>query len=98
MVITLKRPILVKRILILTSVKIGLTSNFKIYSTDPAILNDSDLSSKSNDNIENHLPCTQYNEALIKALNSKLLDKLMPHIKISQRDNSNLVSKKIIVT
>ena len=57
-------------------------SFFKIYSTDPAILNDSDFSDKSNENIGNDLTGTQSNEDLIEALKSKLLDEIMPYIKI----------------
>ena len=39
--------------------KNGVNSYFKIYSTDPAILNDSDFSNKSNENIGNDLTGTQ---------------------------------------
>ena len=62
----------------------GVNSYFKIYSTDPAILNDSDFSNKSNENIGNDLTVTstQSNEDLIEALKSKLLDELMPYIKM----------------
>ena len=38
--------------------KNGVNSYFKIYSTDPAILNDSDFSNKSNENIGNDLTGT----------------------------------------
>ena len=62
--------------------KNGGNSYFKIYSTDPAILNDSDFSDKSNENIGNDLTGTQSNEDLIEALKSKLLDEIMPYIKI----------------
>ena len=48
-----------------------------IYSTDPAILNNSDFPNKSNENIKNDLTCTQSSENLIKVLKSKLLDKLI---------------------
>ena len=61
--------------------KNGISSYFKIYLTDPAILNDSDFSNKLNDNIRNDLTGTQSNEDLIEALKSKLLDKIMPYIK-----------------
>ena len=57
--------------------KNGVNSYFKIYSTDPAILNDSDFSNKSNDNIGNDLTGTQSNEDLIEALKSKLLDEFI---------------------
>ena len=62
--------------------KNGFNSYFKIYSTDPAILNGSDFSNKSNENIGNNLTGTQSNEDLIEALKSKLLDEFMPYIKI----------------
>ena len=62
--------------------KNGVNSYFKIYSTDPAILNDSDFSNKSNKNIRNDLRGTQLNEDLIEALESKLLHEIMPYIKI----------------
>ena len=62
--------------------KNGFNSYFKIYSTDPAILNDSDFSNKSNENIGNNLTGTQSNVNLIEALKSKLLDEFMPYIKI----------------
>ena len=62
--------------------KKGVNSYFKIYSTDPATLNDSDFSNKSNENIGNDLTGTQPNEDLIEALKSKLLDEFMPYIKI----------------
>ena len=58
--------------------KNGVNSYFKIYSTDPAILSDSDFSNKSNENIGNDLTGTQSSEAL----KSKLLDEFMPYIKI----------------
>ena len=57
-------------------------SCFKIYSTDPAILNDSDFSDKSNKNFRNDPTSAQSNEDLIKALKSKLLDEIMPYIKV----------------
>ena len=62
----------------------GVNSYFKIYSTDPAILNDSDFSNNSNENIGNDLTGTgtQSNENLIKALKSKFSDEFMPYIKI----------------
>ena len=62
----------------------GVNSYFKIYSTDPAILNDSDFSNNSNENIGNDLTGTgtQSNEDLIEALKSKLLDEFMPYIKM----------------
>ena len=62
--------------------KNGVNSYFKIYSTDPAIFNDSDFSNKSNENIGNDPTDTQSNEDLIEALKSKLLDEIMPYIKI----------------
>ena len=62
--------------------KNGFNSYFKIYATDPAILNDSDFSNKSNENIGNNLTGTQSNVNLIEALKSKLLDEFMPYIKI----------------
>ena len=62
--------------------KNGVDSYFKIYSTDPTILNDSDFSKKSNENIGNEPTGTQSNEDLVEALKSKLLDKIMPCIKI----------------
>ena len=65
----------------------GVNSYFKIYSTDPALLNDSDFSNKSNDNIGNNLTGTQSNEDLIEALKSKLLDEFMPYIKIFKKKN-----------
>ena len=46
--------------------------HFKIYSTDPAILNDSNFSNKSNDNIGNKITGAQSNKDLIEALKSKL--------------------------
>ena len=57
-------------------------SYFKIYSTDPAILDDSGFSNKSNENIGNDLTGTQSNKDLIEALKSKLLDEIVPYIKI----------------
>ena len=57
-------------------------SYFKTYSTDPAVLNDSNFSNKSNENSGIHLTGTQSNEDLIEALKSKLLDEIMPYIKI----------------
>ena len=62
--------------------KNGVNSYFKSYSTDPTILNKSDFSNKSNENIGNNLTCTQSNEDLIEVLKSKLLEKFMPYIKI----------------
>ena len=44
--------------------------------------NDSDFSNKSIENIGNNLTGTQSNEDLIEALKSKLLDEIMPYIKI----------------
>ena len=49
---------------------------------DPAILNYSDFSNKSNGNIGNELTDTQSNEDLIEASKSKLLCEFMPYIKI----------------
>ena len=66
--------------------KNGVNSYFKIYSTDPAILNDSDFSNKSNENIGNDLTGTQSNEDLIEALKSKLLNEIMPYIKILKKE------------
>ena len=72
----------------------GLNSYFKVYSTD------FDFSNKSNDHIEKDLSCAQSNEDLIKALKHKLLDELMPHIKIfvkeqvkfsKQEDHSSII-------
>ena len=60
----------------------GVNSYFKIYSTDPAIFNDSNFSNKSNESIGNDPTDTQSNEDLIEALKSKLVDEIMPHIKI----------------
>ena len=57
-------------------------SYFKTYLTDPAILNDSDFSNKSDENIGDDLIGTKSNEDLIEALKSKLLDEIMPYIKI----------------
>ena len=50
----------------------GVDTTFKTYSTDLAILNDSDFSNKSNENIGNDLTDTgtQSNEDLIEALKS----------------------------
>ena len=62
--------------------KNGVNSYFKIYSTDPAILNDPNFSNKSNENIRNDLTPTQSNKDLIEALKSKLLDEILPYIKI----------------
>ena len=59
-----------------------MNSYFQIYSTDPAILNYSNFSNKSNENIGNDLNGTQSSEDLIEALKSKLLDEIMPYIKI----------------
>ena len=69
--------------------KNGLNSYFKIYSNDPAILNDSDFSNKSNDNIGNDLTRTQSNKDLIEPLKSKLLDEFMPYIKIFVKEEPN---------
>ena len=61
-----------------------LNSQFKIYSTDTANLNDSNFANKLNDEIlKNDLSCTQSNKDLIKALKSKLEDELMPHMRVS---------------
>ena len=65
--------------------KNGVNSYFKIYSTDPAILNDSDFSNKSNENIGNDLTGTQSKD-LIEALKSKLLDEFTSYIKIFIKD------------
>ena len=70
-------------------------SYFKIYSTEPAILNDSNFSNKSNENIGNDHNGTQSNEDLIGALKSKLLHEFMPYtnifikeeVKISKQEN-----------
>ena len=59
-----------------------MNSYFQIYSTDPAILNYSNFSNKSNENFGNDLNGTQSSEDLIEALKSKLLDEIMPYIKI----------------
>ena len=47
----------------------GIKSYFKIYSTDPAILSDSDFTNKLNENIGNDITSTgkQTNEDLIEA-------------------------------
>ena len=62
--------------------KNGVNSYFKIYSTEPAILNDSNFSNKSNENIGNDHNGTQSNEDLIGALKSKLLHEFMPYTNI----------------
>ena len=62
--------------------KNGVNSCFKVYSTYPAILKDSDFSNKSNENIGNDPTGTQSNDDLIEALKSKLLDEIMQYIKI----------------
>ena len=62
--------------------KNGVNSYFKIYSTDPEILNNSDFSNKSSQNIRNDLTSTQSTDDLIEALKSKLLDEVMSYIKI----------------
>ena len=64
-------------------------SYFKIYSTDPVVLNDSNFSNKSNENIGNHLTGTQSNEDFIEALKSKLLDEIIPYIKIFINEELN---------
>ena len=69
--------------------KNGVNSYFKIYSTDPAVLNDSNFSNKSNENIGNHLTSAQSNENFIEALKSKLLDEIMPYIKIFINEELN---------
>ena len=69
--------------------KNGVNSYFKIYSTDPAVLNDSNFSNKSNENIGNHLTSAQSNEDFIEALKSKLLDEIMPYIKIFINEELN---------
>ena len=60
----------------------GVNSYFKIFSTDPAILNNSNFSNKSSQNIRNDLTSTQSNDDVIEALKSKLLDEVMSYIKI----------------
>ena len=64
----------------------GVNSYLLIYSTDPGILNDSNIYNKSNDNIENDLTGTQSNEDLIEALKSKLLNEFMSYIKIFTKE------------
>ena len=51
----------------------GVNSCFKIYSTEPSILNDPDFSNKLKEIIVNDL---------IEALKSKLLDEFMPYMKV----------------
>ena len=63
--------------------KNGVNSYFRIYSTDSAILNDSDFSNKSNGNIGNNLTVMQSNEGLIETLKSKPSEQFIPCIKIS---------------
>ena len=77
--------------------KNGVNSQFKIYSTDPAILNDPNFSNKSNENIGNDLTRTQSNKDLIEALKSKLLDEILPYIKIFIKEELK-VSKLIQLT
>ena len=62
-------------------------SYFKIYSTDFEILNDSDFSNKSNENIGNELTGTKPNKDLIKVLKSVILDDLCHILKFSQKKN-----------
>ena len=62
--------------------KDGVNSCFKVYSTCPAILKDSDFSNKSSENIGNDPTGTQSNDDLIEALKSKLLDEIMQYIKV----------------
>ena len=58
--------------------------NYSNVNTEIIFLleNYSDFSKKSNENIGNDLTGTQSNEDLIEALKSKLLDEIMPYIKI----------------
>ena len=72
-------------------------SYFKIYSTDPAILNDSNFSNKSNDKIGNDFTGTQSNEDLIGTLKSKLLDEFMPYIKILIKEELKFSKKNDLV-
>ena len=74
----------------------GVNSYFKIYSTDPAILNNSDFSNKSSQNIRNDLTSTQSNDDLIEALKSKLLDEVMSYIKIFIKEELKIIELKII--
>ena len=76
--------------------KNGANSYFEIYSTDPAILNDSNFSSKSNDKIGNDFTGKQSNEDLIGTLKSKLLDEFMPYIKILIKEELKFSKKKMI--
>ena len=69
--------------------KNGVNSYFKIYSTDPAISIDSDFSNKSNENIGNDPTGTKSNEDFIEALKSKLLDEIIPYIKIFINEELN---------
>ena len=69
-------------------------SNFKICSTDPAILTDSNFSNKWNDNNGNGLNGTQSNEDLIEALKSKLLDEFMSYIKIFMKEELKFGKQK----
>ena len=75
--------------------KNGVNSYFKIYSTDPAIFNDSDFSNKSNENNGNDSTDTQSNEDLIEALKSKLLDAIMPHTKILIKEELKFSKEEI---
>ena len=58
--------------------------NYSNVNTEIIFLleNYSDFSKKSNENIGNDLTGTQSNEDLIEALKSKLLDEIMPYIKV----------------
>ena len=71
-----------------------LTPTLKIYLADPAILNDSDFSNKSNEKIGNHLAGTQSNEDLIEALKSKLSDEVLPYIKIFIKEELKFSKQK----
>ena len=46
----------------------------------------SDFSNKSNENIRNDVTGTESNQDLIEALKSKLLDELLPYIKIDIKE------------
>ena len=63
--------------------KIGHNYGFKIQWTNPASLNDLDLSRKLSDNVRNNLTYKKSNNDLIKTLQSKLIDELIPHTKTS---------------
>ena len=63
-------------------VKNKINTYFKIYSTDPAILNDYGFSNKLNNHIKNGLTCTQSNKDLFEILKCKLVNKLKSQIKI----------------